>query len=50
MLKNQSGGPACDYWALGVIIYKMLTNKYPFDIALYVSSFIKYKIYFFMKY
>ena len=39
MLKNQSGGPEGDYWAQGVIIYKMLTNKYPFDGSGNVETF-----------
>ena len=31
MLEHQSVDKGCDFWALGVIIYKMLTGKYLFN-------------------
>lgn len=31
MLENQDVDFGCDYWALGVVIYRMLTNQYPFN-------------------
>jgi len=31
ILKNNMGGKPCDIWALGVVIYVLLTNFYPFE-------------------
>ena len=30
MIENNESSPATDFWALGCIIYKMLTGKLPF--------------------